>query len=323
MTPTHAAASRHDGHAGFTVVEVVIALAILTVIAGTMFDGMLRLSRTNATVSNRTVVHSGVRNATELLQQEVGQAGLITLPQRVRLASAVAPGSVTVALQALTATGSVDANAQPATWLFPGAQVVVDTGPLEETVTLSTVNRLTGQVTAAFTMAHAAGAAVAVSGAFRHGILPPSITNGSSGRALKLFGDIVGDGHLVYVEYTCDTSAHRLYRRLVAFDAATKPALSEEQALLTSVLPNPDGTPCFTYQVRSVAGSAFVTDVAITLTVQTPDADPVTGLFEQETKALLNVSPRNVFNAWQMAGLGVSNRVQVTPPSISVLAALA
>ena len=67
---------------------------------------------------------------------------------------------------------------------------------------------------------------------------------------------------------------------------------------------------------------AFVTDVAITLTVQTPDADPVTGLFEQETKALLNVSPRNVFNAWQMAGLGVSNRVQVTPPSISVLAAL-
>ena len=41
--------------------------------------------------------------------------------------------------------------------------------------------------------------------------------------------------------------------------------------------------------------------------------------FFQETKALLNVSPRNEFNVWQLAGLGITNRVQATPPSVTAL----
>ena len=63
----------------------------------------------------------------------------------------------------------------------------------------------------------------------------------------------------------------------------------------------------------------YVIDVAITLTVETMEPDPVTGLKERETKALLNVSPRNVFNVWQLAGLGISNRVQPLPSSITTL----
>ena len=58
----------------------------------------------------------------------------------------------------------------------------------------------------------------------------------------------------------------------------------------------------------------YVVDVAITLTVETPCKDPVTGLKQPETKALLNVSPRNVFNVWQLAGLGIGNRVQPIHP---------
>jgi hypothetical protein len=62
-----------------------------------------------------------------------------------------------------------------------------------------------------------------------------------------------------------------------------------------------------------------VTDVAITLTVQTQLIDPVTKQFQTQTKALLNVSPRNTFNAWQMASLGISKRLQPMPPSIAAL----
>ena len=57
----------------------------------------------------------------------------------------------------------------------------------------------------------------------------------------------------------------------------------------------------------------FVTDVAITLTVQTQLIDPVTKQFQTETKALLNVSPRNVFNAWQLAEPRDHERIQPMP----------
>jgi len=60
-------------------------------------------------------------------------------------------------------------------------------------------------------------------------------------------------------------------------------------------------------------------DVAITLTVQTQQKDPITGQYQLETKALLNVSPRNVYNAWQLANAGFTDHLQSTPSTISAL----
>ena len=92
--------------------------------------------------------------------------------------------------------------------------------------------------------------------------------------------------------------------------ATVKPAISADMALLNNITANPNNSDCFTYEELSVVGVPFVVDVAITLTVKTPDKDPVTGLYQTETKALLNVSPRNVFNVWQLASQGIPNRVQ-------------
>jgi hypothetical protein len=103
------------------------------------------------------------------------------------------------------------------------------------------------------------------------------------------------------------------------FDAGAKPAITVEQILIDNILPNPDATPCFTYQTQVINGTTYVLDVAITLTVRTQNRDLNTGQFMTETKALLNVSPRNVFNVWQLAGLGVTNRVQPIPPSVQAL----
>src|SRR5207244_12449955 len=103
------------------------------------------------------------------------------------------------------------------------------------------------------------------------------------------------------------------------------PPLTTCPMVLSNGYANPDGNPpaCFTYQTTalSVQGTpfTFVTDVAITLTVQTQQVDPVTKQYQTETKALLNVSPRNVFNVWQLASLGINDRVQPTPPSVTSL----
>jgi len=101
--------------------------------------------------------------------------------------------------------------------------------------------------------------------------------------------------------------------------------------VLTGVLTNPNDTngnpvPCFTYQLQTTDGAdsaaedyAFVTDVAVTLTVQTQNPDPQTPLingqpnYQRETKALLNVSPRDVYEAFQSSTLVYTNRIQPMP----------
>jgi hypothetical protein len=127
----------------------------------------------------------------------------------------------------------------------------------------------------------------------------------------------------VYVEYVCDTTTNfALYRNMMAWNDSPKKALTPASILLTNVRANPPQTaggpnlPCFQYQM-DVFGN-YVLDVAITLTVQTQQIDPITGQYQKETKALLNVSPRNVIGAWQAAGIdGVNaNRVQPMPETI-------
>jgi prepilin-type N-terminal cleavage/methylation domain-containing protein len=312
---------RHS-ESGYTLIELMVSVAILLIVSGTVLNGVFRLTKTNQTVANRTEMHSGVRNATELLQQEVGQAGRIAFPNTVQLAADVAAGNTTVLVKAVDSAGATISTVNATTGMFVGEQVVVDTGSNEETVTITAVNTTNKQITAVFTLAHAASAPINVYGGFAYGVVPTTVTNGSTGSVMKIFGDINSDGNLEYVEFKCDTSAGNLYRRTMAFDATSKPAITADMALLNNITANPDGSACFTYQQKTVNSVPYVVDVAITLTVQTPDRDPVTGLYEKETKALLNVSPRNVFNVWQLAGLGISNRVQPMPSTVQTLIGL-
>src|SRR5437667_12794856 len=101
--------------------------------------------------------------------------------------------------------------------------------------------------------------------------------------------------------------------------------------VLTGVLANPANpggaaVPCFTYQLQTLAGVSaaakdmtFVTNVAVTLTEQTQNPDPQVPLvngrpnYQTETKALLNVSPRNDFSAYDAASLDYLSRAPPTP----------
>ncbi len=149
--------------------------------------------------------------------------------------------------------------------------------------------------------------------------MPTTAANGSTGSLLKLYGDINSDGNMVYIEYTCDTNAGKLYRNTMAYDATGKPVLSDSLVLLPNILANPDGSSCFSYQQKVVGADTYVVDVAVTLTIQTQSRDPRTGQYQQETKALLNVSPRNVFEGWQLASAGITTRIEPMPANVSCL----
>jgi prepilin-type N-terminal cleavage/methylation domain-containing protein len=297
------------GERGFTLIETLLALTVLLIVMGAVMDNMLQFSKMQSTVWNRANMHDAVRSATELLQQEVGQAGRVSLATAVTITTAIAaPGSQTVTVSSNTNN------------MFVGEQLVIDAGQDEETVTVTAVNSSTA-FTAAFGVAHLANIPVSVQGGFATGVVPTTLTNGSSGSVLKIYGDINGDGNMVYVEYVCNasTSGGSLYRNMMPFTAGSKPAVNAGQVLLTNVLPNPGGTPCFTYQQKTVNGTTYVINVAISLTTRTQAVDRVTRQYQTETKALLNVAPRNVFDAWQLASIGAGNRIQPMPPSVLTL----
>lgn len=290
---------------GFSLIEALIATAVLLLLFSAAMPALNQTMMFNRTVGDLSEMHGSVRGATELMQQEIGQAGRVALPGPISLAAAAPKGSTTVALS--TTTG-----------LFVGAQITVGAGDQMETVTLTAV--ASPNVTAVFGINHAAAEPVQLLGGFVTGVIPPGMANGSTGTKLKLYGDINDDGNMVYVEYTCDTTTNKkLYRNVMAWNAASKPAVTESMALLNNVVPNPSSAPCFTYETQTVLANTYVTGVAVTLSVESQQIDLYSKVKNQATKTLLNVAPRNIFLAWSMASIGITSRLQPTPPTILLL----
>jgi len=305
---------------GFSLAEMLMSLAMLTIVIGIIMSGISQLTNTQAMVTNRTEMHGGVRGTTELLQQEVGQAGRITLPATVTLSAAATASSGTETVAVSSTTG-----------MYSGMylDVLPDTAASSNYETIQLTGVTPTSITAAsFVYPHISGAQLIVSGSLGTGIIPPAAlsyvtpncsssrvspttytayTTGSTCNTLKLYGDINGNGSIVYVEYSCipgtSASPGYLYRNIVTspLSATSKPSVSAGVVLLDNLLANPNNAPCFAYQTATGAsGNTYVLDVAITLTVQTQQRDPQTQQFQQETKALLNISPRNVFDAWEL-----------------------
>lgn len=293
-----------DTQAGFSLTEALISVALMMTLVGAAADGLNQTAKLGKVVGNRAEMHGSVRSATELMQQEIGQAGRIALPGPISLAAAVLKGANSVALT--TSSG-----------LFVGAKVVIGAGDQTETVT---INALAGNtITATFVINHAAGEPLQVLGGFGTGVVPPAMADGSTGWVLKLYGDINDDGLMWYVEYTCDLQTNSLYRNIMAWDAAAKPAKTAAMAILNNVIANPGNAPCFTYQTEVVNGNTFVTGVAVTLSVRSQQTDEFSKTHQQATKTLLNVSPRNIFLVWSMVSIGITNRLQPMPPSVLAL----
>jgi prepilin-type N-terminal cleavage/methylation domain-containing protein len=342
--------ARTSSESGFSMIELLVATCIFLVITSIVATALRQITDSQTTIWNRTQMHSGVRGATELMQQEVGQAGRLALPAPIQISAgnppiagqfgmgglcdATNPGVSATTVQVTSVAGLyATAGAIPASYIL----ITTMDGPNRETVPVFSTNAGVSPptLTACFNYDHQPGITLMALGGFANGIVPPvSAINpaGSTGNVLKMFGDINGDGNMVYVEYTCDpVNAHKLYRNVMDFTSAVKPPLSDALVLLNNVMPHPDGTTaCFTYQTDGanppiiVQGQpvVFVLDVAITLTVQTQQLDPVTKQYQTETKALLNVSPRNVFNTWQLANSGLTDHIQSTPATVDTLLGL-
>jgi prepilin-type N-terminal cleavage/methylation domain-containing protein len=171
QTGLTAANSTRSSENGFTLIEVLVSIMILMIVSATALDGIMNLSKNTRTVANRTEMHAGVRNATELLQQEVGQAGRVVLPSGITLAAAVAVDATTFTVSDVTGMwigqyltidtgGNVDCNSNGKC-----AETVRVQQINGNTITIETNDEISkGHI--AFWWAHDAGAPISIAGAF-------------------------------------------------------------------------------------------------------------------------------------------------------------
>ncbi len=290
---------------GFTLIEVLVSMTVLLVIGGAAVGGLLDVTRTSDAVTGRTDMRTSLRNAIDLMADEVGQAGRVTVPSAVTTTGSIGLSATTVTVSSVSQ-------------MFVGERLVLDGGANQETVTVSAIsgNRLTFEPA---TKAHVSGVPVTVPGGIPEGVVHPSMANGSSGSRLKIVGDLFSDGSLNYGEYWCDFDSGglgRLYRLVVPFNQAQKPAVTAQQILVENLQANPGGDACFTYQTKTVGDRTYVTDVGIMLSIASQATDRTTAQRFTENRVVLNIAPRNILAVRRLALAGVTNRIQPFPTSV-------
>lgn len=320
------------GQRGFSLVELAISIAILTVIMGAMmqFMGMLQQRYTQqqrvsgASQTGKTVM--------DLLAMDIGQAGY----QREIITSSAAAIPM----------GSTTAQLASVARIYPGRVLIVDTGMNQESVRVTAVDAATNTVTGMFAVNHLTPPVlVRVSDIpYPEGILlrkddaAADFAVTSNGDRLRIFGDLWDDGSLRYIEYRFTAGVDPCTGTLVRSDSSAFATGQDPAVTVAERLCNVSATtPVFTYTTPCPAGDAFnylVYDPATSC--------PPTGAFTYTTSVTVNLitqterpvergaggvmrmtmretfAPRNVLHAMRIAQDGLQNLLPTRPASVPV-----
>jgi prepilin-type N-terminal cleavage/methylation domain-containing protein len=293
---------RHKNSQGFTLLEMMVGIALLLVVSGAAFSSAVYFQRSYASTEAKIDTVSSMRNGMELITQEVEQAGSVDFVP-VTITGAVAGNSAAAQAVTMSSAGA----------MYVGEILTVDTMASEENVTITAV--ASNNVTGIFTKSHAAGAPVDVLGVIPQGIIN-SGPNASTATELRMLGDFNGDGNLLYVRYICDTVGGTLTREATPINAAAKNA---GVVLIDNLTVDPQGQPCFSYNTPGAIGvNTFTTNVAVQLTSRTQGVDAYTSA-RPTTFDILNLSPRNLVYGRSIASAGVNYGLQPLPVNSAVI----
>jgi prepilin-type N-terminal cleavage/methylation domain-containing protein len=283
--------------AGFSLLELMASVAILLIITAATFSLLSFYQKTYATTQLQADLFQNLRGVTELMAQEVGQAGLVSLPASQLSAAVTADGAPQTVLVSST------------TSMFVGEKLLTDTASSQELITLTGVNTVASQITAIFGNNHATGAPLNVAGVFSNGLMTSSTSN-----LMQIFGDINADGSLVYIHYNCNPLAGTLTRSITTV-TPTVTVSSPSQILLNTVTSS--GTAnCFQYTSVTSGAFTFITNVTVTLSIRSLTPDPVTHNYLTMTKSFSNLTPRNMLAGLELAKAQFTDRLQPTPPNL-------
>lgn len=212
--------STHTNSSGFTLVELMIGMAVFLIISGAVLQGLGTMQKSYRSGEMHATMQQRVRGTMELMEQEIGEAGLQA--STVEGNNAATTGGAPYTISAVSGQGTFSPGVTTVTGIFNGIYVgqwlQVDGGanqdPIQVTAVNGTVNPPT--ITALFgnTAGHAAGTVMYPMGVFPHGIMASGLAanignaadpaDPSTSTKLVLFGDLHGSGNGLYaVEYNC------------------------------------------------------------------------------------------------------------------------
>jgi prepilin-type N-terminal cleavage/methylation domain-containing protein len=197
---------------GFTILELMISMAIFLILSGAILGGMARLQANYRTAEVSTAMQQQLRSTMELMAQEIGQAGL----QASTFEGASTDGDLAASTYApYSFPTGFGGGAQTAITMSPnstagvfaayvGQWLQVDGGVNQDAIQISKIYPATNQIDAIFNYPHAGGTVAYPMGVFPHGIVSDQSVSSVTGSKLAMFGEISGSGNgLFAVEYAC------------------------------------------------------------------------------------------------------------------------
>jgi prepilin-type N-terminal cleavage/methylation domain-containing protein len=320
---------------GFTILELMIGMAVFLVISGAVLGAMSRFQANYRSSEVTTAMQQQLRSTMELMAQEIGQAGLqastVEGAATAGDATLVAPYRIT---SAITVTGLQSVNVTTNTGVFGSyvgqwLNVVGDANPEAIQITLIPA---ANSIQANFGYTHAANTVTAYPlGVFPHGILSdqsnPSATGGGK---LAMFGEINGSGNGLWaVRYACPATFPGPLTRTMWDLSTNPPTAASSYNLIDNVsacyfcwpgvtsaqnASCPTGLPApqtITLPSDACAGNSctysMVTQVGFTITAL--ETVTISGSTQNVTvtKSYSNIQPRNLITAYNIYQAAVTS----------------
>lgn len=274
--------------AGFSLLELLVSVIIITIVMGAVFQFMTQAQKTYQGDQATSESDQAARAALEIMTQEIGQAGgnpsFVAAGYDPLFTANKTLLSTSVSASAVPSCASLDNIGQ----INPGDWLSVDDGPNNEMVQVLSTSNVAGgpcsgsnEVQAVFDQPHTASAPVIVHNLpYPSGILQGAGT--SDDHTLEFFGDLNDNGVIDYVVYSLYAPAgapvltinsvpytlYTLYRSITpvtfAVGATNNAAYPVAQNVLynTSLGQGPSGHPIFSFP-----SNYTVSIVPVTVTV--------------------------------------------------------
>ncbi len=287
---------------GFSLMELMVSLLILTSIMGAVLTLISTAVSQHDTEQNAIDMSQGARSGLELMTMEIAQAGSHG-DHQTTTSGAIAAMAGSQAVSVASTIG-----------FTVGDCASVDTGANNELVEITATGP--NSISGVFRTAHASGVPIRLFALpYLTGVICPAGLGANSSAAvttLKFFGDVNGDGKLYYVEYAYDAVNAQITRSMTPITQANKNAALP---IVSNVKANSVG---FTLNTDS---RGVVTSVNLAFTVQ---ATWKTGTKYQETALSTKVvipsavAASDLLNEIQV--YGGSNQLPPTPAQVTAWA---